>query len=157
MYRHTGTAIPSGRHRSVSTTHMTVWRRVVLPQRITIRVHIDNYLFPHRCLLIGRVPVTVPKTIVKRLVSPQKDIIQCVTSVKAELWKPWRGKIVSVADFLIDFKLPFQLCKTVFCVGKNGTYQKKNISPSVFFRARTILVRLPCIFAFFLASSRFSW
>ena len=41
------------------------------------------------------------------------------------------------------FKLPFQSCKTVFCVGKNGTYQKKNSSPSVFFRARTVLVRLP--------------
>ena len=42
------------------------------------------------------------------------------------------------------FKLPFQSYKTVFCVGKNGTYQKKNSSPSVFFRARTVLVRLPC-------------
>ena len=43
-----------------------------------------------------------------------------------------------------DFKLPFQSCKTAFCVDKNGTYQKKNSSPSVFFRARTVLGRLPC-------------
>ena len=26
-----------------------------------------------------------------------------------------------------DFKLPFQSCKTVFCVGQNGTYQKRTV------------------------------
>ena len=126
MCRHAGTTIPSGRHRSVSTTHMTVWRRVVT-QWTGIGCPTNNYPSLNGCLLTGRFPVTVHQTVVKRLDSQQETIIQCIMRVKAEMWKSSRGKIVSVADFLMALNYHFNHIKRCFVSAKTTLIRKRAV------------------------------